>query len=146
PGPRATFALGMDEPLYFSVHSAVARLAPEGGALVHVARYLDDDAPDPKKVERQLEGMLDRFQPGWRELVAERRFLPRMAAVSALATAAEGGVAGRAGVEVAEVPGLYVAGDWVGPDGWPVDASLASARRAAELAAQGVRRRAAAAA
>jgi phytoene dehydrogenase-like protein len=40
PDPRALFALGIDRPLYLSVHSAVARLAPGGGALVHLAKYL----------------------------------------------------------------------------------------------------------
>ncbi len=131
PRPRATFALGIDEPLYYSVHSAVARLAPDGGALIHVARYLGDDTPDPKAVETQLEGVLDRLQPGWRAVVVERRFLPHMAAASALATAATGGMAGHPGAAVAEAPGVYVAGDWVGPGGWLADASLASARAAA---------------
>src|SRR5262249_1098075 len=40
PQPRATFALGVDQPLYLSVHSAVARLAPAGAATIHVAKYL----------------------------------------------------------------------------------------------------------
>src|SRR5262249_3971291 len=31
PEPRALFALGVDRPLYFSVHSAAAKLAPENG-------------------------------------------------------------------------------------------------------------------
>jgi phytoene dehydrogenase-like protein len=133
PRPRATFALGIDEPLYFSVHSAVARLAPEGGALIHVARYLGGETPEPSAVERQLEGLLDRMQPGWHDVVVERRFLPHMVAASALATAAGGGVAGRPGPEIPEAPGVFVAGDWVGPEGWLADASLASARAAARL-------------
>jgi phytoene dehydrogenase-like protein len=131
PWPRATFALGIDEPLYCSVHSAVARLAPEGGALIHVARYLGDDTPDPTANEAQLEGLLDRLQPGWRDVVVTRRFLPHMVAASALATAPGGGVAARPGAEVPEAPGLFLAGDWVGPEGWLADASLASARAAA---------------
>src|SRR5262245_16850937 len=131
PRPRATFALGIDEPLYCSVHSAVARLAPEGGALIHVARYLGDDAPDPKRDEARLEGLLDRLQPGWRDVVATRRFLPQMVAASALTTAAAGGVAGRPTVDVPGAPGLFVAGDWIGPEGWLADASLASAHAAA---------------
>jgi phytoene dehydrogenase-like protein len=131
PRPRATFALGIDEPLYCSVHSAVARLAPEGGALIHVGRYLGDDTPDPKRDEAQLEDLLDRLQPGWRDVVATRRFLPHMVAASALVTAAAGGVAARPGAAVPEAPGLFVAGDWVGPEGWLVDASLASAQAAA---------------
>jgi phytoene dehydrogenase-like protein len=133
PRPRATFALGIDEPLYFSVHSAVARLAPEGGALIHVARYLGAETPDPESVERQLERLLDSMQPGWRDVVVERRFLPHMVAASALATAAGGGVATRPGPQVPEAPGLFVAGDWVGPEGWLVDAGLASARAVARL-------------
>jgi phytoene dehydrogenase-like protein len=136
-----TFALGIDEPSYYSVHSAVARLGPDGAAMVHVARYLGDATPEPKLMEHQLEGVLDRLQPGWREVVVERRFLPHMAAASALPTAADGGLSGRPGPEVPEAPGLYVAGDWVGPDGWLADGALASARRAATLVRERARDR-----
>src|SRR5262249_56467578 len=76
PRPRVTFALGIDEPSYYSVHSAVARLGPDGAAMVHVARYLGDATPEPKRLEQQLEGVLDRLQPGWREAVVQRRVLP----------------------------------------------------------------------
>ena len=141
PRPRATFALGVDEPVYFSVHSASARLAPEGGALIHLGWYVGDDAPEAKTVERRLEGVLDRLQPGWRDVIVERRFLPRMAVVSALATAADGGLSGRPDAAVLETPGLFLAGDWVGPDGWLADSALASGRRAAQLAAEHARRR-----
>jgi hypothetical protein len=40
PDKDALFALGVDRPLYFSVHSAYAKLAPEGGVLIHVAKFL----------------------------------------------------------------------------------------------------------
>ena len=40
PKPNATVAFGVDTPLYFSVHSAVAALAPAGGAMIHVLKYL----------------------------------------------------------------------------------------------------------
>ena len=39
-GPRQRFALGLDRPYYFSVHSAAAKLAPEGISVVHVMKYL----------------------------------------------------------------------------------------------------------
>jgi phytoene dehydrogenase-like protein len=39
PRPRSLFGLGVDRPLYLSVHSATARLAPPGKSLVHVAKY-----------------------------------------------------------------------------------------------------------
>jgi phytoene dehydrogenase-like protein len=40
PRPRRRVAFGLDRPLYFSVHSASARLAPDGVAVLHVMRYL----------------------------------------------------------------------------------------------------------
>ena len=60
------------------------------------------------------------------------RFLPRMVAVSAIPTPAGGGLAGRPGVERGE--GLYLAGDWVGGEGWLVDAAIASGASAAAAA------------
>jgi phytoene dehydrogenase-like protein len=132
PRPRAAFALGIDEPTYFSVHSAVARLAPAAGATIHVARYL---APGEDKrgaeYEAGLERVLDLMQPGWRDLVVQRRFLPRMLVTHALPTAHGDGLRGRPAVTVRGVPGLHLAGDWVGADGLLADASLASARTAA---------------
>jgi phytoene dehydrogenase-like protein len=146
PRPRSTFALGVDRPLYLSVHSAVARLAPEGQAVVHVARYLPPGRDsDPRADERELEGLLDLVQPGWRDVVVVRRFLPRLTVMNAMATATAGGTAGRPGPAVPGVRGLGVAGDWVGPDGLLADASLASAARAADgVRASGARAAAAA--
>jgi phytoene dehydrogenase-like protein len=146
PRPRASFALGIDQPLYLSVHSAVAKLAPAEGATIHVAKYLDPDvANDPTSDERLLEGLLDCVQPGWREVLVERRFLPSMVVYHALLTAAAGGAAGRPSPAVPNVTNLYVVGDWVGPDGLLADASLASAKQAAHLIAQNAALRAAAA-
>lgn len=147
PQPRATFALGIDQPLYLSVHSAVAKLAPAGGATIHVAKYLDPDVPsDAKSDERQLEGLLDLVQPGWRELVVDRRFLPSMTVYHAMVTAAQGGTAGRPGPAVPGIANLYVVGDWVGPEGLLADASLSSAKQAARLISSAPVLRAAAAA
>ena len=84
---------------------------------------------------------MNRRTSGWRDVIVERRFLPRMAVVSALATAVDGGLSGRPDVAVPETPGLFLAGDWVGPDGWLADSSLASGRRAGQLAAEHARRR-----
>ncbi len=134
PQPRALFALGIDVPLYLSVHSAVARLSPPGGALVHAAKYLGSSEPaDSQFVEQELEELLDLIQPGWRDAVVTRRFMPNMVVSNALVTATLGGTVGRPGPEVPDIHNLYVIGDWVGPDGMLSDASLASARRAAEL-------------
>jgi len=132
PGNRAAF--GMDEPLYASVHSAVARLAPEGGSLVHLARYGGLQGRDPRQVREQLEDLLDRLQPGWRAHVVKTRFLPELTVSHAAVLASQGGLAGRAPVAVAGRPGLFLAGDWVGSEGMLADASFASGRRAAQLA------------
>jgi len=131
PRPHATFAMGTDQPLYASVHSAVARLAPEKGALVHVMRYGGLGVRTPAAVEAQLEELLDLLQPGWRAHVAHRRFVPGLIVSNAVVEAATSGTAGRPGPRVPDVRGLYVAGDWVGPDGMLADAGLASARAAA---------------
>ncbi|WP_394821622.1 FAD-dependent oxidoreductase [Pendulispora albinea] len=136
PNARHHFTLGVDSPDYLSVHSAFARLAPEGGAVVHVARYLVGDAHDPAQVRAELEALLDRSQPGWRPHAVYTRFLPKMTVAHALPLASEGGA--RMPVAVPDVPRLFVAGDWVGDEGMLLDAALASARRAAELALRSI--------
>jgi phytoene dehydrogenase-like protein len=136
PAPRVTAAFSVDRPHYLSVHSASARLAPDGGALIHVAKYLPPDHNDSNQtVERELEGLLDLVQPGWRDALVYRRFLPDMIVMNAMTVARTGGVEGRPSPEVKDVPGLYVVGDWVGKEGLLVDAGLASAREASELIA-----------
>lgn len=136
PQPRAAFALGIDRPLYLSVHSAYAKLGPPDNAVVHVAKYLGGAGSDPRADERELEGLLDLIQPGWRALVKQRRFLPDMLVANTLPAAASGGMAGRPGPAVPGSEDLYVVGDWVGPDGMLADASLASAKQAAKMIAQ----------
>jgi phytoene dehydrogenase-like protein len=133
PDERATFALGVDRPLYLSVHSRTARLAPDGAALVSTMKYLSPSEPSDAALDRaELEAWLDRLQPGWRDVLVERRWLPAMTTVNAAPAADRGGVRGRPGPRVPDAPGAYVVGDWVGPEGMLLDASLASAERAAE--------------
>jgi phytoene dehydrogenase-like protein len=129
PRPGAQFALGIDRPVYFSLHSAGAKLAPAGGAVLHVARYLDGSADDDG-AEQELEALCDRLQPGWRARLVERRFMPRMIVAHDMPRADAGGLSGRAPVAVADAPGVYIAGDWVGAEGLLADAAVASARAA----------------
>ena len=125
-------AFSVDAPLYFSVHSAVARLAPKAGAVVHVARYLDPgEQRDVEWVRRDLERFLDDVQPGWRREVVESSFAPRLVVSHDVGLAETGGVAGRAPVQLPDRDGVYLAGDWVGPEGLLADAAAASARAAA---------------
>lgn len=137
PSPRANFALGIDQPLYLSVHSAAAKLAPAGRGLIHCMKYIGPSArADPAADERELEGALDLLQPGWRERTVHRRFLPQMLVVHGLPLASRNGVRGRPGPAVPGADNVFVAGDWVGPEGQLADTSLASGRQAGELAAQ----------
>ena len=132
PQKDVLFALGIDSPLYFSVHSAAARLAPENGALIHVAKYLGASIQSkPKEDEKELEELLDLLQPGWRNVVVKKRPLPNMVLSNALVTAANSGLSGRVDPKIED--NLYIVGDWVGPEGLLSTASFASAKRAAQL-------------
>jgi phytoene dehydrogenase-like protein len=132
PQKDVLFALGIDSPLYFSVHSAAARLAPENGALIHVSKYLGASIQSkPKEDGQELEEFLDLLQPGWRNVVVKKRPLPNMVVSNALVTAANGGLSGRADPKIED--NLYIVGDWVGSEGLLSSASFASAKRAAQL-------------
>jgi hypothetical protein len=133
PRPRATFALGVDVPLYLSVHSATARVAPTGSALVSTMKYLPPGEPsDPKQDRGELEALLDLLQPGWRALLVDSQWLPAVVASNALVEATKLGTRGRPGPKVPDVPSAWVVGDWVGPEGMLLDAALASAERTAD--------------
>ncbi|MFP2905085.1 phytoene desaturase family protein [Pyxidicoccus sp. 3LFB2] len=129
PRPEALFALGVDGPWYASVHSASAKLAPEGGAMVHVMKYLG--GTDTQAREAELEAVMDVLQPGWRAYVVARRFRPTLRVSHLLPSAKSGGLAGRPTAKVPHVSGLYRVGDWVGPEGMLADASFASAESVA---------------
>ena len=132
PDKDTLFALGVDRPLYFSVHSAYAKLAPKDGALIHVAKYLGTSIePKPREDQPELEEFLDLLQPGWRQVLVKKRPLPNMVVSNALVTAADGGFGGRPDPRIAE--NLYIVGDWVGKEGLLSNASVASAKHAAQL-------------
>ena len=124
PRPKRKFAVAIDDPLYLSVHSAWAQLTPKGGALIHTARYGGGS-------QSELEKLLDRVQPGWRDVVVHRRFLPAMTVSNAVLPPKKGDTPIRP-QPVTPIRGLYLAGDWVGDTGILSDASLASARAAAK--------------
>jgi phytoene dehydrogenase-like protein len=132
PQKDVLFALGIDSPLYYSVHSASARLAPENGALIHVAKYLGASIRSkPKEDGQELEELLDLLQPGWENVVVKKRPLPNMVLSNDLVTAANGGYSGRPDPKIED--NLYIVGDWVGSEGLLSSASFASAKRAAQL-------------
>lgn len=118
PRPDRPFVLGLEEPLYYSVHSAYGQLAPTPGAVVHVARYLgQDDTILAATLRAQLETFLDHLQPGWRSQVVHTRFMPNLAVVQ--------DIPGHS--PQIKHPNVYLVGDWVGEVGMLSDRAVASA-------------------
>ncbi|MFO0593667.1 MAG: FAD-dependent oxidoreductase [Myxococcaceae bacterium] len=73
PKPERRLVFGLDEPTYFSVHTA-----PGGAPLrVHALWYLPCGGPE-EDVAAKLEAFVDRAQPGWRDVLVERRYFPHM--------------------------------------------------------------------
>jgi phytoene dehydrogenase-like protein len=133
--PRHRFALGLDRPFYYSVHSAAAKLAPAGISVLHVMKYLREGIDShPELIEQELGSCLDRLQPGWRSHTVARRYLPRMTVSHSLPLASENGLRGRPSVHASGISSVFLAGDWVGPMAMLADASAASARSAAQCA------------
>lgn len=128
--PDRPVLFGVDQPLYLSTHTPSAALAPGGGHVVHLLRYGARDA------DRDRADLWEHARvAGVRESdVVEQRFLARMVTNHAVPVPGSG-LAGRPSVDAAGIPGVYLAGDWVGPHGLLADAALASGQAAARAAA-----------
>ncbi|HEX6484033.1 MAG TPA: FAD-dependent oxidoreductase [Ktedonobacteraceae bacterium] len=139
PNPGNVYAIGMDRPLYYAVHSTWAQLGRGNGAFIHTTRYhRHGESPSAEMIKRELEALLDRMQPGWRTEVVAQSFFPHIQAVSDIVQAKRGGINGRPRPSVPGIGGLYVAGDWVGNEDQQSGAAFASATRAAHLVAEAV--------
>jgi len=122
----ARFGIGMDCPLYLSMHSETAQLATQpGSAMVHVSKYI---GAHESASRAQLEAFADLLMPGWHEHTEVARYRPNLTVVHALPTPA-----GRPAVNAPGIDGVAIAGEWVGDEGMLTDAAVASALRAAEL-------------
>jgi phytoene dehydrogenase-like protein len=131
PAGAARVTFGVDQPLYLSVHSAVAKLAPAGAALVHVGKYLaraTNTVTDAAGDRQELEQFADSAIPGWRDQAEVVRFMPNMTVTPAVFSPQ-----GRPGVDALGLPGVALAGDWVGSEGMLADAAVASALHAAAM-------------
>ncbi len=129
--PDHALAMALDDPLYFSVHSPAASLAPPGQFVAHAAAYITpSSARDPAAQREQLEAHACRVGVQ-SDTIATSRYLHRMTVVSALPSAASGGLAGRPPIDAAGLRDVFIAGDWVGPEGQLADASFASAEASA---------------
>ena len=139
-GPDAPIVLGLDRPMYLSVHAPVAALAPEGMTLASVMEYLRPGAAprSPGETRQRLVEHAEVAGVRRSELVLER-FLRSSVVHHGVPLASSGGLAGRPAVDApaeSGLPGVFLAGDWVGAEGMLSDASAASGALAGELAAR----------
>lgn len=128
--PEMDFIIGGDEPFYFSNHSSVAALAPTGQFQAGAIQYLaEGDEPDADAIMNfaRKAGVRDA------DVMVSRR-LHKMTTVSAIPTASRGGLASRPKVTDTGHDNVFLAGDWVGPEGHLADAAVASADAAAKAA------------
>jgi phytoene dehydrogenase-like protein len=134
PKPNLHFGLGLDTPLYYSNHSHVVKLSENGTIILHIAKYLNPKgSEDPDSNKLQLEQWMDQLQPGWRKETVFSRFLPHITVAhdfpKVQAAALE--------VNALNIPGLMLAGDWIGSQHMLADASAFSAKQAAEQLLKG---------
>jgi phytoene dehydrogenase-like protein len=130
--------LGVGASAYLSVHQPPADLAPAGMSVVHAMRY----GATERHADEAALWRLASIGGIERDRVVAHRFLARMVVTGGIPIAARGGLAGRPGVRVPGVDGLFLAGDWVGPEGMLADAAVSSgavAGRAGAEAARAVR-------
>lgn len=128
--PDPGYVLSADEPLIGVVQSPPARQAPEGHAVVAVIRYgASNAAADRLSLDRHTA----RIGVNEGDIRASR-FLARMTVAGSTPRASDGGLRGRPRVTDSGQPGVYIAGDWVGPEGLLADASIASGHAAAREA------------
>lgn len=132
--PDPGYVLGIHAPVYASVQSPPARQAPRGQAVVAAIRY---GATEAKSDRALLQAHLARAAVREEDMVTSR-FLARVVVAGTAPVAARGGLGGRPVVDATGLPGVYLAGDWVGPTGPMADAALASGQAAALRAVQAV--------
>ncbi|REE86132.1 phytoene dehydrogenase-like protein [Paenibacillus taihuensis] len=124
-------AFGLDQPIFFTDHSAGAKLSDNGEVVVHLIKYNSPGTVNKRADEKLLHDTMTMLHPGWEQEVVTKQFLPTITVVHDYPHIAKSQSAA-VGPEVPEIRGLYVAGDWAGHGELLADASAASARRAAE--------------
>lgn len=131
PKPNHQFIYGLDQPIFFTHQTREGNPRPaimsgDGTKVISLFKYQGPHT-DAAKDEEELEQVLDVVQPGWRNELVVRQFLPKMTVVHDFPHIKRLKDPGPA---VPEIEGLYVAGDWASHGELLVDASVASAKRA----------------
>jgi phytoene dehydrogenase-like protein len=134
--PSPGYALGVDEHVMAVVAGPPARLAPDGQAVVQGLRYEATDADADRRI---LDEHVARIGVRTSDIETSR-FLARMVVAGSTPRARDGGLTGRPGVADSGQPGIFIAGDWVGPEGLLADAAINSGYLAARQAVRDLER------
>ncbi|EOO39911.1 phytoene desaturase family protein [Bacillus mycoides] len=130
PNPLHHFALGLDQPIFFTNQSRAAKLSEDGALVVSLIKYhnpmleinhFHDD-------QEQLENTMELLHPNWKREVVAKQYLPKITVVHDFPHIDR---VEKPGPNIPEMPGVYVAGDWAGHDEILADAAVASGKRAA---------------
>ena len=131
PDTKRLFAMGVSNPLYFSVHSNYARLSEDGkSSVLHVFKYHHpDEEISSTKVQTELEQFLEKMQPGWQKYLIASRFIPNIIVNQRLPQVGDEYKLVRSETKL---PGLYIAGDWASPHSILAEGAISSGAQAAE--------------
>lgn len=141
PNRQNSFALGLDSPLYYSVHSNAANLTPDKSqAIVQMGYYLEPSEVAGDHALNAMTDLLDKLQPGWQDLVVYKRYLPDMVAAYSMPLASRSGGNGLSSVSLLDhgPAKIVVCGDWVGDGAQLADAAVASGLKAADAILEAV--------
>jgi phytoene dehydrogenase-like protein len=130
PNPENLFAMGIDAPYYYSVHSNYARLSQKGESIIlHVLKYHHpNESIEVTEEKMQLESFLEVLQPDWQKYIITKRCLPQITVNARLPKAEDASLFSRS---CAILPGLYAAGDWASPSFILSEAAAESGKQAA---------------
>ncbi|SCM94835.1 Uncharacterized protein BWINRASL_02363 [Bacillus mycoides] len=130
PNPVHQFALGLDQPVFFTNQSRSATLSEDGSIVVSLIKYHNpmEEMNRSNYDKEQLEKTMELLHPNWEREVVVKQYFPKITVVHDFPHIGRGEIRGPA---ISEMPGLYVAGDWAGHDELLADAAVASGKRAA---------------
>lgn len=128
--PTHHFALGLDQPVFFTNQSRAAKLSEDGSIVVSLIKYHNplveiNDFHDDKE---QLKNTMELLHPNWKREVVAQQYLPEITIVHDFPHIDR---VENPGPNIPEMPGVYIAGDWAGHDELLADAAVASGKRAA---------------
>ncbi|HDX9630163.1 TPA: FAD-dependent oxidoreductase [Bacillus cereus] len=128
--PTHQFALGLDQPIFFTNQSRAAKLSKDGAIAVSLIKYHNPvlKMNHIHEDKEQLESMMELLHPNWKREVVAQQYLPKITVVHDFPHIDR---VEKPGPNIPEMPGVCVAGDWAGHDEILADAAVASGKRAA---------------